>query len=91
MEITEVRISKVNSKGKLKAFATVVFDKQFMVHDLRIIKREGEDTGYFVAMPSVLSSEGSFRDIAHPLNQEFRDRLTQAVMERYFQETSQQE
>ena len=89
MEITEVRISKVNSKGRLRAFATIVFDGQFMVHDLRIIEREGDNAGFFVAMPSVLTSEGSFRDIAHPLNQGFRDKLTAAVMKRYDEETSQ--
>jgi stage V sporulation protein G len=85
MDITEVRIRKHNSEdGKLKAFASVVFDGSFVVHDMKII--EGTK-GLFVAMPSRKRADGSHEDIAHPVNKEFRQRIQAALLKRYHEES----
>lgn len=80
MEISEVRIRKVNQAGKLKAYVTVTFDNQFVVHNIKVIEgREGD----FIAMPSRQLANGEFKDVAHPICSEFRDHLQQIVMEAY--------
>lgn len=63
MQITDVRIRKINEEGKMKAIVSVTFDQEFVVHDIKII--EGQN-GLFIAMPSRKMGEGDFRDIAHP-------------------------
>jgi len=84
MDITEVRIRKHRSEdGKLKAFASVVFDGAFVVHDMKII--EGSK-GLFVAMPSRKRSDGSHEDIAHPVNREFRQKIQAALLGKYEEE-----
>ncbi len=81
MEITEVRIRKHTSEdGKLKAFASVVFDSSFVVHDMKII--EGV-RGLFVAMPSRKRPDGSHEDIAHPVCREFRQKIQDALIAKY--------
>ena len=65
MEITDVRVRKVNKEGKMKAVISVTFDNEFVVHDIKVIERE---QGLFIAMPSRKSADGEFRDIAHPIN-----------------------
>lgn len=78
MEITEVRLRKPNGQeSKLKAFVSVVFDGMFVVHDLRVV--EGAN-GLFVAMPSRKTSEGEYRDMAHPITPEARSLLQQVVL-----------
>ena len=79
MEITEVRIA-LRDDDKLKAFASVTFDDCFVVRGLKIISGNG---GMFVAMPSRKRPDGSYQDIAHPINNEMRDRLEQAVISEY--------
>ena len=79
MKITEVKIS-IRSEDRLKAFANVTFDDEFVVRGLKVI--EG-NTGYFVSMPSRRRPDGTYQDIAHPINNEMRDRLEGAVMEAY--------
>lgn len=80
MDISEVRIRKVTQAGKLKAYVTVTFDNQFVVHNIKVIEgREGD----FIAMPSRQLANGEFRDVAHPICSEFRDHLQQVVMEAY--------
>ena len=69
MNITDVRIRKVNDEGKMKAVVSITFDDEFVVHDIKII--EGQN-GLFIAMPSRKMGEGDFRDIAHPLVSETR-------------------
>ena len=69
MNITDVRIRKVNDEGKMKAVVSITFDDEFVVHDIKII--EGQN-GLFIAMPSRKMGEGDFRDIAHPLVSEMR-------------------
>jgi stage V sporulation protein G len=81
MEITQVRIFPV-SDDKLKAFVSVVFDDCFVVSDIKII--EGA-SGLFVSMPSKRRKNGTFRDIAHPVNSETRRRIEEAIITRYRQ------
>jgi stage V sporulation protein G len=80
MEITDVRVKKVESEGKLKAYVSVTFDDQFVVHNLKVI--DGKN-GMFVAMPSRKTNSGEFKDVAHPINSMFRDFLQNAVLEAY--------
>ncbi|MDD3902344.1 MAG: septation regulator SpoVG [Bacteroidia bacterium] len=84
MDISEVRVRKVNQAGKLKAYVTVTFDNQFVVHNIKVI--EGRD-GDFIAMPSRQLANGEFKDVAHPISSEFRDHLQKMVMEAYALET----
>ena len=79
MKITEVRIA-LREDDKLKAFASVTFDDCFVVRGLKIISGNG---GMFVAMPSRKKPDGSYQDIAHPINNEMRDELEQTVINEY--------
>lgn len=81
MKITEVKVYTAREKsGRLKAYATIVFDNAFIVRDLKVI--EGEK-GLFVSMPSRRRKDGSFRDIAHPLNVEMRQHIEDNVIAEY--------
>ncbi len=80
MKVTEVRISPAKG-GKVRAFASVVFDDCFMVNDLRVI--EGREGQVFVTMPGRKTRNGQMRDIAHPLNSETRQHVEQRVLEEY--------
>jgi len=80
MQVTDVRIRKINNEGKMKAVVSVTFDNCFVVHDIKII--EGQN-GLFIAMPSRKTPEGEFKDIAHPINQEMLDLVQKAVIEKY--------
>ena len=79
MEITEIRIS-LRDEGKLKAFGTVTFDNEFVIRGLRIISSRN---GFFISMPSRKRKDGSYHDIAHPINNSARKRIEDAVMEAY--------
>lgn len=80
MNITDVRIRKLNADGKMKAIVSLTFDDEFVVHDIKII--EGQN-GLFIAMPSRKMGEGDFRDIAHPLNSETRNRIKDMIFAEY--------
>lgn len=80
MEITEVKIYLVKESGRLKAYATVVFDNCFIIRDLKVI--EG-DKGYFVSMPSRRRKDGSFRDIVHPLDSDTRSLIENRIVQEY--------
>ena len=80
MEITDIRIKKVDAGGKLKAYVSVTFDDCFAVHNLKIIT--GKD-GTFVAMPSRKTSAGEYKDIAHPINSEFRGIIQSKILDHY--------
>ena len=80
MQITDVRLRKVNSENRMKAVASVTFDNEFVIHDIKVI--ESQD-GLFIAMPSRRSADGEFRDIAHPINTATRDHLQAVVLEAY--------
>ena len=80
MKVTEVRISPAKG-GKVRAFASVVFDDCFIINDLRVI--EGREGQVFVTMPARKTRNGQMRDIAHPLNSETREQIKQRVLEEY--------
>ena len=80
MDITEVRVN-LNKGGKVKAFAQVVLDGCFLLGDIRIL--EGKEGTVTVAMPSRRLRNGSYRDIAHPLNTDTRRRFDEAVLHEY--------
>jgi len=80
MKITEVKVYPAKDIGRLKAYATVVFDNVFIIRDLKVI--EG-DKGFFVSMPSRKRKDGSFRDIVHPLNSETRREIEGRIIEEY--------
>ena len=80
MKITDIRIRKVDADSKMKAVVSVTFDDEFVVHDIKII--EGQN-GLFIAMPSRKMGEGDFRDIAHPLKSETRNRIRDAILAEY--------
>lgn len=80
MQITDVRIRKVEKEGKMKAVVSITIDEEFVVHDIKII--EGEK-GLFIAMPSRKAADGEYRDIAHPINSDTRDRIQKLILEKY--------
>jgi stage V sporulation protein G len=80
MEITDIRIRRVSSEGKLKAYVTVTFDDCFVIHNVKII--EGK-TGVFIAMPSRKTKTGEYKDIAHPISPDFRSRLQDSIVAAY--------
>lgn len=82
MEVTEVKVFPVNEE-KLKAYATITFDNCFVVRDLKIISGE---SSLFVAMPSKKKKDGTFKDIAHPLNNETRAKIEKAIIAEYEKE-----
>ena len=84
MEITNVRVRVVEKENsKMRGFASVTIDNEFVVHDIRIL--EG-DNGLFLAMPSKQTGVGEYRDIAHPINQEARQMFTDAILKEYEEE-----
>jgi stage V sporulation protein G len=80
MKITEVKVYPAKETGRLKAYATVVFDDCFIVRDLKVI--EGTK-GFFVSMPSRRRKDGTFRDIVHPLNSDMRKNIEELVIAEY--------
>ncbi|MFC4768539.1 septation regulator SpoVG [Effusibacillus consociatus] len=88
MQITDVRLRKVNTEGRMKAIASITIDHEFVIHDIRII--DGNN-GMFVAMPSKRTPDGEFRDIAHPISSETRQKIQNAVLEVYYRAEDVQE
>lgn len=80
MEITVVRVRKVTKEGKMKAVVSITIDDEFVVHDIKVI--EGEK-GLFIAMPSRKASDGEYRDIAHPINSNTREKIQSLILEKY--------
>lgn len=87
MEITEVKVYPVEKEeskpDRLKAFASVIFDNCFIVRDLRIINGT---KGLFVAMPSRKRKDGTYKDMAHPLNSETRNKIESAILKEYYRQ-----
>jgi len=83
MQVTDVRVRKITNEGKMKAIVSVTFDDEFVVHDIKII--EGQN-GLFIAMPSRKMGDGEFRDIAHPINSDTRNKIQQIVFDAYNEE-----
>jgi len=84
MEITDIRIRKINPPGesnsKMRAIVSVTFDNEFVVHDIKVIQNE---TKSFIAMPSRQIEDGTYKDIAHPIKMDLRNRIQEAVLEKY--------
>lgn len=80
MTITDVRIRKIAADGKMKAIVSVTFDNEFVVHDIKVI--EGQ-SGLFIAMPSRKTPDGEFKDIAHPINTETREKIQVSILQAY--------
>lgn len=80
MQITDIRIRKVEKEGKMKAVVSITLDEEFVVHDIKVI--EGEK-GLFIAMPSRKASDGEYRDIAHPINSNTREKIQSMILAKY--------
>jgi len=80
MTITDIRIRKVDSDSKMKAVLSVTFDDEIVIHDIKIIE---SSSGLFIAMPSRKTPNGEYKDVAHPINSEVRDRLQQTILDKY--------
>ena len=80
MEITDIKVRKINAGGRMKAVVSVTFDNAFVVHDIKVI--EGQDK-LFIAMPSRRTPDGEFKDIAHPIHSAMRDELERRIFETY--------
>ena len=82
MQITDVRVRKIEKEGKMKAIVSITMDNEFVIHDIKVI--EGEK-GLFIAMPSRKAAGGGYRDIAHPINSATRERIQSIILEKYEQ------
>ena len=82
MNITDVRVRRVAKEGKMKAVVSITIDEEFVVHDIKVI--EGEK-GLFIAMPSRKATDGEYRDIAHPINSDTRERIQGIILQKYEQ------
>ena len=80
MNITDVRVRKVEKEGKMKAVVSITIDNELVIHDIKVI--EG-DRGLFIAMPSKRTADGEFRDIAHPINSETRENIQKIILDSY--------
>jgi stage V sporulation protein G len=80
MNVTDIRVRKINSEGKMKAVVSLTIDNDFVVHDIKVV--EGQN-GLFVAMPSRKTPQGEFRDIAHPITTDARAKIQEAVLAAY--------
>lgn len=80
MKVTDVRVRKITKEGKMKAVVSITLDEEFVIHDIKVI--EGEK-GLFIAMPSRRSGDGEYRDIAHPINSDTREKVQNIILEKY--------
>ena len=87
MQITDVRVRKITKEGKMRAIVSITIDEEFVIHDIKVI--EG-DKGLFIAMPSKKATDGEYRDIAHPINSETRERIQSIILAKYEEVLSEQ-
>ena len=80
MQITDVRVRKIEKEGKMKAIVSITLDNEFVIHDIKVI--EGEK-GLFIAMPSRKAADGEYRDSAHPINSETREKIQAMILNKY--------
>ena len=80
MQITDIKVRKINAEGRMKAVVSVTFDDCFVVHDIKVI--EGQEK-LFIAMPSRKTPDGEFKDIAHPINAAMREQLQEMILAKY--------
>ena len=80
MEITDIRVRKISTEGKMKAVVSITFDNALVIHDIKVI--EGQEK-LFIAMPSRKTPDGEFKDIAHPINSQMREIIEKAILDKY--------
>jgi len=80
MNITDIRVRRIDKDGKMRAIVSITIDDEFVVHDIKVI--EG-DKGLFIAMPSRMASDGEYRDIAHPINSTTREKIQSQILDAY--------
>jgi len=80
MNITDIRVRRIDKDGKMRAIVSITIDDEFVVHDIKVI--EG-DKGLFIAMPSRMASDGEYRDIAHPINSTTREKIQTQILDAY--------
>ena len=80
MQVTDVRVRKIEKEGKMKAIVSITLDNEFVIHDIKVI--EGEK-GMFIAMPSRKAADGEYRDIAHPINSGTREMIQNVILNKY--------
>lgn len=80
MNITDIRVKRISTPGKMRAVASITFDEMFVVHDIKII--EGQ-SGLFIAMPSKKMPNGEYKDVAHPLNSQAREKIQTEILAAY--------
>jgi len=80
MNITDIRVRRINKEGKMKAVVSITIDEVFVIHDIKVI--EGEK-GLFIAMPGKKTADGEFRDICHPITSATRDELQKKILDAY--------
>ncbi len=88
MQITDIRIRKIEREGKMKAVVSITIDDEFVVHDIKVI--EG-NSGLFIAMPSRKIAEGEYKDIAHPIKSSTREEIQNLILQKYQEELLQGE
>jgi stage V sporulation protein G len=81
MVVSDIKIRKYFNEGPMKAVVSVTFDGALAVHDIKVINARDK---YFIVMPSRKNPDGSYRDIVHPINSDFRAELEGAVIKAYF-------
>lgn len=81
MDITDVRIVKVDGQPFLKAYVTVTFDDELVVHNIRLVEVDGK---IMLSMPNKKIRDGVYKDYVHPINNEFRDRITNQILSQYY-------
>ena len=81
MQITDIKVRKLfNDSSTMKAVVSVTFDGQLALHDIKVIYAKER---YFIVMPSKKNADGTFRDVVHPINAQFRAELEKAVIDAY--------
>jgi stage V sporulation protein G len=80
MQITDVRIRRIDKEGSMKAVVSITLDNEFVIHDIKVIQGE---KGLFIAMPSRMAADGEYRDIAHPINSRTREMMQRIILEKY--------
>ena len=80
MQITDVRVRRIEKEGKMKAIVSITLDNEFVIHDIKVI--EGEK-GLFIAMTRRKAADGLYRDIAHPINSGTRDMIQRLILDKY--------
>lgn len=80
MKITDIKVRKLFDEGPMKAIVSVTFNNEFALHDIKVIYAKER---YFIVMPTKKNPDGTYRDVAHPINAAFRGKLEAAVLDAY--------